>query len=191
MYEHMALADNGLSKTVFVMAVKGFSKLREKGLVGEDSVLTIIDFTKSSREKRLYVLDLKNEEIVYNTVVAHGKRSGGEYARSFSNSPKSKKSSLGFYITENTYLGGNGYSLKLNGVEAGINDKALARAIVMHGANYASEDVIGSKGNLGRSYGCPAVPQILSRKIIDTIKDGNCIFVYYPDPNYLKRSKLL
>jgi L,D-transpeptidase catalytic domain len=191
MYNDMGLADNGLSRTVFMMAVKGFSKLREKGLVGEDSVLTIIDFTKSSREKRLYVLDLKNEDIVYNTVVAHGKNSGQEYAKSFSNKPRSNKSSLGFYITEGTYLGGNGYSLKLNGAEAGINDKAFARAIVMHGADYANEEVIGRKGFLGRSFGCPAVPQKLTKKIIDKIKDGNALFVYFPDPIYLKRSNLL
>jgi hypothetical protein len=139
----------------------------------------------------LYVIDLKNQDVVFNTVVAHGRNSGGEYARSFSNKPSSNKSSLGFYITEGTYNGGNGYSLKLQGAENGINDKALARAIVMHGADYANEDIIGSKGYLGRSFGCPAVPQKYHKKIIDTIKDGNCLFVYYPDQTYLKKSKLL
>jgi hypothetical protein len=139
----------------------------------------------------LYVIDLKNQGIIYNTVVAHGRNSGNEYAKSFSNNPSSHKSSLGFYITEGTYNGGNGYSMKLQGAETGINDKALARAIVMHGADYANEEVIGKKGYLGRSYGCPAVPQKLNKKIIDTIKEGNCLFVYYPDQNYLKKSKLL
>jgi hypothetical protein len=191
MYNNMDLEKNGLTRKVFIMALKGFSKMREKGLVGEDSILTIIDFTKSSRQKRLYVLDLKNQDIIFQTVVAHGKNSGREYAKSFSNNPSSRKSSLGFYITEGTYQGSNGYSMKLKGVEAGINDKALARAIVMHGADYANEEAVSRKGYLGRSYGCPAVPQNLTKKIIDKIKDGNCIFVFYPDQNYLKRSNLL
>ena len=190
-YNNMGLASFGLPRIAFSMAIKGFSKLREKGLVGADSIITIIDFSKSSKRKRLYVIDLKNQDIVFNTVVAHGRNSGGEYAKSFSNKPSSNKSSLGFYITEGTYNGGNGYSLKLQGAETGINDKALARAIVMHGADYANEEVIGKKGYLGRSYGCPAVPQKLNKKIIDTIKEGNCLFVYYPDQTYLKKSKLL
>ena len=190
-YNNMGLEETGLSRKAFMMAVKGFSKMREKGLISVDSILTIIDFTKSSREKRLYVLDLKSQEILFQTVVAHGKKSGGEFARSFSNKPSSRKSSLGFYITENTYLGSNGYSLKLKGAEKGINDKAMARAIVMHGADYANEDAINNKTYLGRSYGCPAIPQNLHKEIIDTIKEGNCIFVYYPDQNYLKKSNLL
>ena len=190
-YNNLGLANIGLPRIAFSMAIKGFSKLREKGLVSADSIITIIDFSKSSTQKRLYVIDLKNQGIIYNTVVAHGRNSGNEYAKSFSNNPSSHKSSLGFYITEGTYNGGNGYSMKLQGAETGINDKALARAIVMHGADYANEEVIGKKGFLGRSYGCPAVPQKLNKKIIDTIKEGNCLFIYYPDQNYLKKSKLL
>ncbi len=190
-YNNMGLASMGLPKLAFNMALKGFSKLRKKGLVGVDSIITIIDFSKSSKKRRLYVIDLKNQDVIYNTVVAHGRNSGGEYARSFSNKPSSNKSSLGFYITEGTYNGGNGYSLKLHGAETGINDKAQARAIVMHGADYANEEVITSKGYLGRSFGCPAVPQKYHKKIIDTIKEGNCLFVYFPDQNYVKKSKLL
>jgi hypothetical protein len=190
-YNNIGLASFGLPKIAFSLAMKGFSKLRDKGMIGADSIITIIDFSKSSKQKRLYVIDLKNQDVIFNTVVAHGRNSGGEYARSFSNKPSSNKSSLGFYITEGTYNGGNGYSLKLQGAETGINDKALARAIVMHGADYANEDIIGSKGYLGRSFGCPAVPQKYHKKIIDTIKDGNCLFVYYPDQTYLKKSKLL
>jgi hypothetical protein len=190
-YNNIGLASFGLPKIAFSLAMKGFSKLRDMGMIGADSIITIIDFSKSSKQKRLYVIDLKNLDVVFNTVVAHGRNSGGEYARSFSNKPSSNKSSLGFYITEGTYNGGNGYSLKLQGAENGINDKALARAIVMHGADYANEDFIGSKGYLGRSFGCPAVPQKYHKKIIDTIKDGNCLFVYYPDQAYLKKSKLL
>ncbi len=187
----MGLSSMGLPRIAFALAMKGFAKLRAKGIVGADSILTIIDFSKSSKKKRLYVIDLKNEDLVFNTVVAHGRNSGGEYAKSFSNKPSSNKSSLGFYVTEKTYEGGNGYSLKLNGAETGINDKALARAIVMHGADYANEEVINSKGYLGRSFGCPAVPQKYTKKIINTIKEGNCLFVYYPDQNYVKKSKLL
>lgn len=190
-YNNMGLANFGLPRVAFALAMKGFSKLRNKGLIGTDSVITIIDFSKSSKQKRLYVIDLRNQDIVFNTVVAHGRNSGGEYARNFSNKPSSNKSSLGFYITEGTYSGSNGYSLKLHGAETGFNDKALARAIVMHGADYANEEVVNQKGCLGRSFGCPAVPLKYYKQIINTIKEGNCLFVYYPDKNYLKKSKLL
>ena len=191
LFYNTGLAEKGLPFDAFMSAMKGFSKLRGKNMVGEDSILTIVDFTKSSKEKRLYVVDLKNQDILFQTVVAHGKNSGQEFARSFSNRPSSNKSSLGFYITQGTYMGSNGYSLKLQGTETGINDMALARAIVMHGADYASENMIDSKGFIGRSFGCPAIPQKLTRKIIDRIKNGNVVFVYYPDPGYMKKSKLI
>ena len=123
---------------------------------------------------------------MYSSVVAHGRNTGAEYARSFSNQPRSNKSSLGFYITQETYFGAHGLSLKLDGFEKGINDMARERAIVMHGADYAHEKVISRKGYLGRSFGCPAVPPHLTKKIIEKIKNGNCLFVYYPDKKYLK-----
>ena len=191
LFYNTGLSEKGLPFDAFMSAMKGFSKLRSKNMIGEDSILTIVDFTKSSKEKRLYVVDLKNQDILFQTLVAHGRNSGQEYARSFSNKPSSNKSSLGFYITQGTYQGSNGYSLKLMGTETGINDMALARAIVMHGADYANENMISSKGFIGRSFGCPAVPTKLSRKIIDLIKNGNAVFVYYPDPGYMKKSKLL
>lgn len=190
-YAGTHLENFGVSRPVFELALKGFEKLHEKGLLNEDSILTIVDFSKSSRQKRMVVIDLKKQEVVFNTVVAHGRNTGQEYARSFSNQPRSNKSSLGFYVTRNTYMGSNGYSLKLDGIERGINDKAMERAIVMHAADYANEEVINSKGYLGRSFGCPAVPQKISKKIIDKIKNGNALFVYYPDNKYLKTSKLL
>jgi hypothetical protein len=190
-YFNSGLSESGLQYNVLDMAMKGFSKLREKGLASADSILTIIDFTKSSKEKRLYVLDLKKQEVTIQSVVSHGRNSGQEYARNFSNKPRSNQSSLGFYVTRGTYLGGNGYSLRLEGTETGINDMAMRRAIVMHGADYASEAVINSKGYLGRSLGCPAVPEKINKNIIDKIKEGNVLFVYYPDANYLKHSKLL
>jgi hypothetical protein len=191
LYFNSGLSESGLPYNVFAMAVKGFSKLREKGMAGADSILTIVDFSQSSREKRLFVIDLKKQDIAIQSVVSHGRNSGQEFARTFSNKPSSNKSSLGFYITKDTYRGSNGYSLKLQGTETGINDMAMARAIVMHGADYANENVINSKGYLGRSLGCPALPQTINKKVIDKIKEGNVLFLYYPDANYLKTSELL
>jgi len=190
-YDALDLASFGLSKPVFNAALKGFNKLMAKGLLNKDSILTICDFSKSSREKRLYVLDLKNMKVLFNTFVAHGRGSGMDYARSFSNKPRSKKSSLGFYITEDTYFGSNGYSLRLSGVERGYNDKAESRAIVMHGADYVSENFANSTGHLGRSYGCPAIPMGEHKDIIDSVKNGSLIFLYYNDAKYLHSSKLL
>ena len=190
-YDALDLASFGLSKPVFDAALKGFNKLMAKGVLNKDSILTIADFSKSSREKRLYVLDLKNMKVLFNTFVAHGKGSGMDYARNFSNKPRSNKSSLGFYITEDTYFGSNGYSLRLSGVERGYNDKAESRAIVMHGADYVSERFASSTGHLGRSFGCPAIPMGEHKDIIDSVKNGSLIFLYFNDKRYLHSSKLL
>lgn len=191
LYLTTGLENFGISHTVFELAMKGFDKLMRAGNISTDSILTIVDFSKSSREKRMVVIDLKNQDVLFHTVVAHGRNTGAEYANSFSNQPRSHKSSLGFYITRGTYQGSNGYSLKLDGVERGFNDLAMARAIVMHAADYANEEVIMHKGYLGRSYGCPAVPQRLNKPIIDRIKNGNVLFLYYPDSKYLNHSQLL
>jgi hypothetical protein len=191
LYSAAGLENFGVSRPVFEMALKGFDKLSREGQVGRDSILTIVDFSKSSRQKRMVVIDLKSQEVLFHTVVAHGRNTGTEFARSFSNQPRSNKSSLGFYVTRNTYVGSNGYSLKLDGVEKGFNDLAMARAIVMHAADYANEEVISRKGYLGRSFGCPAVPQRVNRQIIDHIKNGNVLFVYFPDKKYLSNSKIL
>lgn len=190
-YQNTGLAAVGLSQQVFSLALKGFCKLRDKGLVSADSILTIIDYTKSSKEKRLFVIDLKKQQLEFNAVVAHGRNSGQEFARSFSNALSSFKSSLGFFITGDTYKGSNGYSLKLEGVDKGFNDKASERAIVMHGAPYANESVIRFKGFLGRSLGCPAVPPQVHKKIINKIRNGNALFIYYPEQRYLSRSEWL
>lgn len=191
LYNTINLKSAGLNEQVFNLALKGFSKLRNKGQIKSDSVLTIIDFTKSSKQKRLFVIDLKKKELKFNSIVAHGKESGEEYARSFSNVNESNKSSLGFFITKHTYEGANGYSLKLDGAEPGFNDNAMKRAIVMHGADYVNEYNIFRSGVPGRSLGCPAVPKSLSKKIIDKIKNGNALFTYYPDRKYLSKSKLI
>ena len=190
-YQQVYKAGADISEEVFALAFKGFEKLSAAGRLSTDSILTIIDFSRSSREKRMFVIDLKAETLLFKTVVAHGRNTGEEYAFKFSNNMNSHQSSLGFYITKSTYTGSNGYSLMLDGIEQGINDKALSRAIVMHGAEYASEKRIGNKGYLGRSFGCPALPKQINKQVIDKIKQGNCIFIYYPDQQYLSNSKIL
>ncbi len=191
MYVNGLFKERGLSEDIFIMAFAGFEKLGKAGMLSSDSIITIIDFSKPSNEKRLYVIDLKSGEILYHSVVAHGRNTGEKFARNFSNKPESHMSSLGFYITRKTYIGGNGYSLQLQGMEKGYNDNAMTRTVVVHGADYAEESFIAKQGYLGRSYGCPALPKGISKQVIEKIKDGNILFAYYPDNNYLKNSSLL
>jgi hypothetical protein len=190
-YDSLHLDVSGLSRQAFLYAQKGWKKLIRQGKILNESVMAIIDFSQPSDHKRLYVLDMKNYKILFNTLVAHGKSSGKEWASSFSNRPSSHKSSPGFYITKDTYIGSNGYSLKLEGIEKGINDKAYARAIVMHGAEYVSESWVEAQGYIGRSEGCPAVPVEEATDIIDTIKNGTCLFVYAANKHYTSRSAML
>ena len=180
---------NKLELDVFEKAILGFNNLKKAGKIDEDShLLTVCDFSLSSTQKRLWVIDLNDKKILFNSLVAHGKNTGEEFARKFSNTESSLQSSLGFYVTESTYNGSNGFSLKLHGMDKGFNDRALQRAIVMHGADYVSEDFIKSQRRIGRSWGCQAVPTALAKPIINTIKDKNVIFIYYPDGNYLSSS---
>ena len=180
---------NKFELDVFEKAILGFNNLKKAGKIEEDShLLTVCDFSLSSTQKRLWVIDLNDKKILFNSLVAHGKNTGEEFARKFSNTESSLQSSLGFYVTESTYNGSNGFSLKLHGMDKGFNDRALQRAIVMHGADYVSEDFIKSQRRIGRSWGCPAVPTALAKPIINTIKDKNVIFIYYPDQNYLSSS---
>ena len=190
-YSSITASGSRLSEQVFEIAFSGFEKLQAQGKLSQDSILTIIDFSKSSREKRMHVVDLKSGKLLFNNVVAHGKNSGDEFAERFSNQPNSHKSSLGFYITGGTYSGSNGYSMILNGIEKGFNDRAKDRAIVMHGAAYANDNVLLLGQRLGRSLGCPALPQQLNKKVIEKIKGGNCLFIFYPDQEYLTNSKLI
>ena len=139
----------------------------------------------------MYVLDLENKKILFNTLVAHGRNSGTLWANAFSNNASSLKSSPGFYITAETYMGDNGYSLRLDGKEKNINDNARSRDIVMHGAPYVDQSAVQSLGFLGRSWGCPAVPEASHKEIINTIKEGTCLFIYSPDKNYLQKSPVL
>jgi hypothetical protein len=190
LYSKLNLAGIGLGEEAFNLAVKGWEKLKAKGEVSK-SIIAICDFTQSSKNKRLYVIDLASEKVLFNTLVAHGKNTGEEYARFFSNKPSSYQSSLGFYATKGTYIGEHGLSLKLQGEEPGFNDKAAERAIVLHGADYVSDRFVGQHGRLGRSFGCPSVPYNVHEQIINTIKDNSCLFVYYPDQKYLSASRVL
>lgn len=190
-YDSLQLDILGINRTVFEMAQKGFNKLVEQGELLNDSIISIIDFSLPSSSKRLYILDLKNYQVLFNTYVAHGRNSGKEFARSFSNNPSSNKSSLGFYITGNTYSGKHGNSLKLEGQEKGINDNAEKRAVVIHSASYVNKSMIRSQGYIGRSLGCPAVSLKEGSSIINAIKEGTCLFIYSPDKNYLAHSSFL
>lgn len=190
-YDSLQLDLAGLSRQAFDYAIRGYGKLVSQGKLLNESIIAIVDFSQPSTQKRLYVLDLQNYQVLFNTLVAHGKNSGKEWATYFSNKLSSNKSSPGFYITGQVYSGANGYSLKLEGVENGINDKAMKRAIVMHGADYVSESFISSRGYIGRSQGCPAVPIKDARKIINTIRDGACLYIFAPDQDYFSRSSIL
>lgn len=191
LYDSLQLNDLGLSSEAFNYAVKGYENLKKLGKIHNEKVLSIIDFTKPSSQKRLFILDVQNFKILFNTYVAHGRNTGVAYANKFSNKPESYQSSLGFYITEGTYNGKNGFSMQLEGMEYGINHRAEERAIVVHGAPYVSEGFIRSKGYIGRSHGCPALPEKLNKPIIDIIKNGSCLFIYSNDKNYLQQSKIL
>lgn len=173
---------------LFERALVGYRHLDKANRLSTKGILTLIDFRRSANDKRLWVLDLRNKKLLYHSLTAHGRNSGDVFARTFSNTPNSNQSSLGFFVTGKTYVGKHGISLKLHGVESGINDKAEARAIVMHGANYVSESHIKKFGRLGRSFGCPAVPMELHKKIIPQLADGTCLFIYYPDPHYIANS---
>ena len=163
-----------LDFTVFNRAMIGYNSFN---LVNK-KILTLIDFSKPSTEERLFRIDVENRKLPFQTFVAHGKNSGVNIATQFSNRSGSLKSSLGFFITAETYYGKHGYSLRLDGMEKGINDNARKRAIVVHGAKYVSDDFIRKYNRLGRSWGCPAVSDDLSKEIIDLIKDGSCLFIY-------------
>lgn len=171
----------------FKQALAGFKQISGK----KKDLLTFIDFTKASTEERFFVIDVAKRKILYNTVVSHGRNSGLKYATKFSNKNGSFQSSLGFYLTGGTYVGKNGYSLLLDGLEKGINDRARERAIVVHGAPYANPSVIKASGRLGRSLGCPALPQSVSKEIIDVIKNGSVLYIYANDADYQRNSPII
>ncbi len=174
----------------FTEALKGFYLLKEKGLIKKD-ILTLVDFSLSSNTKRLWVIDLDNNVVLFQSLVAHGRNTGDEFATDFSNSAESYKSSLGFYATGEIYNGKHGISLKLDGLEKGMNDNARERAVVIHGADYVSEAFIKGNKRLGRSQGCPALPVELAAEIISIIKDKSCLYIYHPSINRAKEQKLI
>lgn len=191
LYESLDLEKLGLSRQAFLYALKGYRQLEEKGQLLNSTVLSVIDFSLPSTQKRFFVIDMSSNSLLYHTYVSHGKNSGKLMAKNFSNRSSSYQSSLGFYTTGNTYFGKHGYSLRLIGKEKGINDKALQRGIVIHSADYASEQFVRQQGYLGRSQGCPAVPEEIHKKLIQTIQNGSCLFIYSPLPIYSKQSKLV
>jgi hypothetical protein len=191
LYSAMNLNGNGLSRSVFFEACKGYEYLLAQNELIKQGILTICDYSQSSTQKRLYVLDLNQGKVLFNTYVSHGRNSGNDHATSFSNKTDSHKSCLGFMRTAETYNGDKGYSMRLDGMEIGFNSNVRARSIVMHGSNYVNAERASNGGMMGRSFGCPAVPASEVKQIINCIKDGSCFFGYYPDKNYTKASKIL
>jgi hypothetical protein len=190
-YDTLHLLQAGLQEEAFEQAYKGYYKLLEQGKVQKKDVLTIADFSKPSSDERLFVIDMEKGKILFHTLVAHGRKSGLNYATEFSNKLESNKSSLGFYLTLQTYYGGKGYALRLQGLEKGINDNAFARAIVLHGSDYVTSQFANSNGYLGRSLGCPAVPTKQTKAIINSIKNGSLLFIYHPTEEYKTKSTIL
>ena len=191
LYNELNAAQYDLSFTAFRYAYIGYQTMKKQYRLNNKELFSIIDFTKDCNSKRFYTIDLEKMKIVYYTYVAHGKKSGERMATSFSDAVESNKSSIGFYITGNTYNGGNGYSLILHGDEKGYNSNLAKRSVVVHAADYANEDYIARNGRMGRSLGCPALPENIYKQVIETIKKKTMIFAYYNDAKYLKTSKYL
>lgn len=176
---------------VFDLALGAVRCAVRSGAVADPSTLTVIDYSKPSTVKRLWVFDLRSHDLLYQELVAHGQGSGHNFATLFSNEPETHRSSIGLFATKETYVGKNGYSLRLKGLDAGFNDRALERAIVMHGAPYVSEALARTQGWLGRSWGCPALREAVARSVIDRVKGSGLVFAYYPDQAWLRSSKYL
>jgi hypothetical protein len=180
-----------LERRIFDLALNAASCAVRSGSIDDLATLTVIDYSRPSTDKRLWVFDLEARTLLFEELVAHGQGSGENLARSFSNEAESHQSSLGLFRTEDTYVGRNGYSLRLRGLDAGFNDRAYDRAIVMHGAPYVSDAFARAQGRLGRSWGCPALREGIAREVIDTVKGRGLVFAYYPDPAWLAASKYL
>jgi hypothetical protein len=174
----------------FTNAYKGYEALKAQGKI-QNEMLTIVDFSLSSKEDRMWVINMETKEVVLQTLVAHGRNSGLEFADSFSNISESFQSSLGFYLTGESYIGKHGLSLRLDGLEEGINSAARERAVVIHGADYVSDQFIRENGRLGRSLGCPSVSNAVSKKLINLIKEKSCLFIYHATKKYVAKSNLI
>lgn len=176
---------------VLALGLKAMRCAQRGGIAPDANRLAVIDYGRSSRQPRLWVFDLDKRVRLYREAVAHGKNSGEDVPNRFSNTEGSLQTSLGLFVTSNTYMGGNGYSMRLEGLEPGFNDRAMSRAIVMHGAPYVDLKMAEKTGRLGRSFGCPAVRPEISRQMIDDLRDGQFLFAYYPEKGYLQKSALL
>jgi hypothetical protein len=191
LYNELELSSLGLSKQAFDYAYTGYKKLASKNKLSNPSILTICDLSQSSSNKRLYILDLCENKVLMISYVAHGRGSGVAYATRFSNNTRSHQSSLGFYITGSSYDGQHGLAVRLTGLEAGFNNLATRRHIVVHGAAYIGDEYLQTNKFMGRSYGCPAIPRDDCAEVINLIKDGTCFFIYHPTKKYLINSKIL
>jgi hypothetical protein len=184
LYTQMNLGASDMSYDVFNKALMGYYGLLHEGRLSAKGILTVVDFTKPSNEKRLWVLDLNNRQVLHNTYVAHGRNSGEVTAQAFSNEHKSFMSSVGFYVTDDVYFGKHGKSLRLDGMDQAFNSNARERAVVLHGAEYATEAFMKQYGRLGRSLGCPAVPLGEHEGIIDSVKGKTALYIHSGDENY-------
>lgn len=182
---------SSISADAMKYALTGYAALNEAGKILQKDIITIVDFSKPSTQERLFVINLRTKSVIAKSLCAHGRNSGEIFAEKFSNNAESYQSSLGFYIANETYDGKHGYSLRLDGEEAGINDNARDRGVVVHGADYVSKSFINNTGRLGRSQGCPALPMDMYQKIISLIKGGSCFFIYHPNNYYRTHSLIL
>jgi len=190
LYDSLHLDSLGLTRSAFSQGLSGLDMLIAAGDIRNADILSIVDLNLPSSKKRLFVIDVSTRTLVYNTYVSHGRNSGREMATQFSNQPNSYESSLGFYVTGDTYIGHHGYSLKLDGKEEGINDNAFSRGIVMHSASYVNERMATARGYIGRSEGCPAIPVKWHKNLIEKIKNGTCLFFYSADKFYAAHTKM-
>lgn len=191
LYDSINFKDLNLEYDAFRYGMIGYYNLRLEGRLDEREMISIIDFTKSSCDRRFYTIDLNKKEVVFYSLISHGVGTGDEYAQDFSNIPESRQSSIGMYVTGKIYQGKHGSSLRLHGVDSGYNEKAFERAIVMHGADYVDDNFVQARGMLGRSWGCPALPQDLNQEVIEAIKGNTLLFAYFSDDTYLNASSYL
>jgi hypothetical protein len=187
---YASIGESTLSYNAFLLALKGYYLLKAEDKLANSNVLTVIDFSKPANENRFYLIDVLNGKLLLKTLVAHGRNTGEVYATKFSNKPNSYQSSLGLFVTGETYTGAHGLSLRLDGTEKMINDNARTRDIVVHAADYVSSSFASSYGRIGRSLGCPALPVEYVSMVVNKIKNGSCFFAYYPDPLYLQKTVL-
>jgi hypothetical protein len=190
-YQSIVFGESRPDYELFRKAYVGFLNLKAANKLSDKNILTIIDFRLSSTKERFWSIDLAEKKVLFHSLVAHGRRSGEEFAKKFSNTLESHMSSFGFYVTGSTYTGKHGLSLYLDGMDAGYNSNARTRAIVMHSADYVNKEFINQFGRLGRSLGCPAIPAENHEEVINTLMDKTCLFIYYPNTAYEKKAKLL